>query len=114
MLGTLQHVLILQKKRRRRQSYQPPLGDQPQNSVSRTQLRAKSGDHHRGVENDPSHLTSYRMSHCMGYFNLDRRCVRKMLPGVDPFAMSDTGRENTDAWSFWGLQPRKLPGDFDL
>src|SRR5580698_10016455 len=69
MLGTLQHVLILQKKRRRRQSYQPPRGDQQQNSVSRTQLGAKSGDHHRGVENDPSHVTSHRMSHRMGYFN---------------------------------------------
>src|SRR6266436_526228 len=73
MLGTLQHILILQKKRRRRQSYQPPRGDQPQNSVSRTQLGAKSGDHHRGIENDPSHVTSYRMSHCIGYFNLDGR-----------------------------------------
>src|ERR1700736_3991010 len=71
MLGMLQHILILQKKRRGRQSYQPPLGDQPQNGVSRTQLGAKSSDHHRGVENDPSHVTSHRMSHCMGYFNQD-------------------------------------------
>src|ERR1700757_884677 len=79
MLGTLQHILILQKKRRRRQSYQPPCGDQPQNSVSRTQLGAKSGDHHRGVENDPSHVTSHRMSHRMGYFNLNGRCTPPML-----------------------------------
>src|SRR5580704_14378717 len=69
MIGTLEHILILQKKRRGRHSYQPPRGDQPQNSVSRTQLGAKSGDHHRGVRNDPSHVTSHRMSHRMGYFN---------------------------------------------
>src|SRR6267378_550947 len=81
MLGTLQHVLILQKKRRGRQSHQAPLSDQPKNSVSRTQLGAKSGDHHRGIENDPSHVTSYRMSHCIGYFNLDGRTARKMLSG---------------------------------
>src|SRR6267143_5173077 len=81
MLGTLQHVLVLQKKRRRRQSYQPPRGDQPQNSVSRTQLGAKSGDHHRGVENDPSHVTSHRMSHRMRYFNFNGRCTPPMLPG---------------------------------
>jgi hypothetical protein len=37
--------------------------------ISHTQLGAKSGDHHRGVKNDPSHVTSHGMSHRMGYFN---------------------------------------------
>jgi hypothetical protein len=36
MLGALQHLLVLQKKRRSRQSHQPPLGDQPQNGEKRS------------------------------------------------------------------------------
>jgi succinate-semialdehyde dehydrogenase / glutarate-semialdehyde dehydrogenase len=51
---------------------------------------AKSSDHHRGVENDPSHVTSHRMSHCMGYFNPGGRCARKIVSGVnESLAISD-------------------------
>ncbi len=70
LLGTLQHVLILEKKRGRRQEYELPIRYQPQDRIPSSGSCAKTRDHHRGIQDDSTnHMTSYPMSHSIGYFN---------------------------------------------